>query len=85
MSRSKHLTRSIERAEFLWARAQMQAAAWSEIIEDAVNTYEEHKESVTEEGQQRVDEMITEQRKKIEEFVMKSKDEYLARLKEINE
>ena len=85
VGKTKQRERAIERAEFLWARAQKQAAIMSLTLEDAVDVYEEHKDSVDPDAQIKIDEQISAQRKQIEDFIMNAKDTYLQQLKEADE
>lgn len=72
--------RRIEHAEFLWERAQLQAAAAQSVLEYMVSQYEKHKEELTEEIVQKTEEQISLRQKELETFLMSEKEKYLERI-----
>ena len=68
-------------AEFLWEQAQMKAAMMKQMLDIATAEVEEHKEELEKtEAWGEIQAQMDARTKDIEEFLMKEKDAYLARI-----
>jgi len=84
-TKEKRADRLIIQAEFLWERAQVQALVFTEMLDNAVAIYEEHKDTLEEEVRTAMENQIGVQRKQVEDFISITKLEYLQRLREADE
>ena len=79
-TQNKRLQRRIEQAEFLWERAQLQAASAQSVLDYMVDQFNQHKGELEEEHIKQTEEQIALRQKEIEVFLMEKKDEYEKRL-----
>ena len=79
-TQDKRLQRKHEHAEFLWERAQLNAAMAKTQLDIAVETFKDLNTEMTDEQKKQTEEKAQEQYKRIEAFLMKEKDLYLERM-----
>ena len=79
-TQDKRLQRRIEQAEYLWERAQIQAASAQSVLDYMVEQFTKHKEELQEEHVKQTEEQISLRQKEIEDFLMTEKAQYEKRL-----
>ena len=79
-TQDKRLQRRIEQAEYLWNRAQIQAASAQSVLDYMVEQFTKHKEELQEEHVKQTEEQISLRQKEIEDFLMTEKAQYEKRL-----
>ena len=79
-TQDKRKQRRIEHAEFMWKQAQLRAAFAKTELDLAIQTFKDAMGELTEEQVKETEEKAQEQYKRIEEFLMKEKEQYLERL-----
>ena len=81
-TQEKRRDAKIHHAEFVWARAQLTAAAMQEAHMHAVGVVQEHKDALTEEQDAEIQVQIKARQQQIEDYLMGARDEYLKRLEQ---
>ena len=79
-TQDKRLRRRIEQAEFLWERAQIQAASAQSVLDYMVDQFNKHKEELQPEHITQTEEQVALRQKEIEAFLMEEKAKYEQRL-----
>jgi molybdopterin converting factor small subunit len=79
-TQDKRKQRRIEHAEFMWKQAQLRAAFAKTELDLAIQTFKDAMGELTEEQVKETEEKAQEQYKRIEDFLMKEKEQYLERL-----
>lgn len=84
MSKSKDKKKKnlIDQAEFLWERAQVQAAGAQKNLDIAVETFKNFIGEMPEDQVKLTEQKIAEQQETIKDFLMAARDAYAARLEE---
>ena len=81
MSKEKRVQRQREHAEWCWEQAQLRAAAAMQTLGAAISIFEnERPADLPQEEIDKVDAQVSEQKKRIEEYLMTEKDLYLERI-----
>lgn len=79
-TQDKRKQRRIEHAEFMWKQAQLRAAFAKTELDLALQTFKDAMGELTEDQVKETEEKAQEQYKRIEDFLMKEKEQYLERL-----
>ena len=79
-TQDKRKQRRIEHAEFMWKQAQLRAALAKTDLDLALETFKDAMGELTEEQIKETEEKAKEQYKRIEDFLMSEKEQYLERL-----
>ena len=79
-TQDKRFERKQEQAEFLWQRAQLNAAMAKNQLDASVHLFKELNKEMTTEQIQQTEEQAKLQYDKIEKFLMSEKEAYLARM-----
>ena len=79
-TQDKRKQRRIEHAEFMWKQAQLKAALAKTELDLALETFKDAMGELTEEQIKATEEKAQEQYKRIEDFLMGEKEQYLERL-----
>lgn len=79
-TQDKRKQRKIEHAEYMWKQAQLKAALAKTDLDLAIETFKDAMGELTEEQIKATEEKAEEQYKRIEEYLMSEKEQYLERL-----
>jgi hypothetical protein len=85
MSNDKRKTKWIANAEAKFQKEQLQAATAAEQLTKAVAVVEQYREELTDLQYKEVMERFEEQKKEIEQFLLKARDKYAKKLKELGD
>jgi hypothetical protein len=85
MSNDKRKTKWIANAEAKFQKEQLQAATAAEQLTKAVAVVEQYREELTDLQYKEVMERFEQQKKEIEQFLLKARDKYAKKLKELGD
>ena len=85
MSNQKKVNKRIAKAEEKFQKEQLQAATAAEQLSKAIAIVEQYRAELTDEQHADVLKKFDEQRKEIEAFLLKARDKYAAKLKELGD
>lgn len=81
-NQEKRRIRNIAHAEKVWVRAQLQAAQAKNSLDEALKVVRDKKEELTDDQLAMVETEAQNRYDELEAYVMKAKDEYLAKMSE---
>lgn len=85
MSKDKKTLKRIANAEEKFQKEQLQAATAAEQLSKAVAVVEQYREELTDLQYEEVMARFEEQKKEIEQFLLKARDKYAQKLKELGD
>jgi acyl-CoA reductase-like NAD-dependent aldehyde dehydrogenase len=80
MSKTQKITRQAKKAESVWEQRQVAAAAAWYRLREAEDSVLEHRDELTEEQWLEVQQMLSERRGEVKEFLLKHRDLYVDRM-----
>lgn len=80
---NKKRDKRLAHANMVWERSQLKAAIAAEQIDKAVAAIEQYKEELTEQQINDIKAQVEVQRKEIENFLLKERNKYAAKLDEL--
>jgi hypothetical protein len=80
LPKQKKVQKNIAHAKMVWAREQLQAAKALEQLEAAMETIRKNSEAITADELETVEEKYEEQKKRIEEFILKARDKFVIKV-----
>lgn len=81
--KEKKLNKRLTHARMVWEREQIKAAMVAEHLDKAIATVEQYRDELSEEQIAAVHDQVETRRKDLEEYVLKAKNKYLAKLEEL--
>jgi acyl-CoA reductase-like NAD-dependent aldehyde dehydrogenase len=83
--KDKKVNKYIENAELKFQKEQLQAATAAESLSKSIAVVEQYKEELTDLQYQDVMKKFEEQRKELENFLIRARDRYAKKLKELGD
>lgn len=85
MSNQKKIQKRIENADLKFQKEQLQIAAAAETLSKAIAVVEEYKSELTDDQYVEIMTKFDERKSEIEEILIKARDKYVAKLKELGD
>jgi hypothetical protein len=84
-NQSRRLRKSIAHAEMVWEREQLQAATAKEAIDIAFELVKANADDIEADKMVLIEAEVATRNKDIEEFLLKARDKYLAKITELSQ